>query len=86
MSKKSLGWRVVKDLTRNIVGKFHTVYFNNCFTSVNLMISLKEDQILACESVHANRVGLTKKQKLEREIVQGDMEYRTSYTGIRWLK
>lgn len=44
---KSLGGRVVQDFTRVIVGKFHKVYFDNFFTSIDLMISLKADGILA---------------------------------------
>jgi hypothetical protein len=32
--EKELGPRVVKDFTRNIVGKYHKVYFDNFFSSV----------------------------------------------------
>ena len=34
--EKELGPRVIKDITRNLVGKGHTIYFNNYFNSVPL--------------------------------------------------
>ncbi|XP_051168535.1 piggyBac transposable element-derived protein 4-like [Leptopilina boulardi] len=84
--EKSLGFRVVRDLTRAIVGKFHRVYFDNFFTSIDLIVSLKADGILACGTVRPNRIGLPKKQMSDKKMVRGEMEYRTSYTGVRWLK
>lgn len=61
VKEKSLGGRVVRDLTREIVGKFHKVYFENFFTSIDLMSSLLADGILACGTVRSSRVGLPKK-------------------------
>lgn len=54
----SLGKRVVIDLTRNLVGKYHHVYFDNFFTSIELMEQLLNDGIYACGTVRANRKGL----------------------------
>lgn len=34
--EKNLGVRVVKDLTRRLVGNYHHVYFDHFFTSVDL--------------------------------------------------
>lgn len=47
-TEKELGSRVVRDLTRKLVGNNHHVYFDNFFTSVSLMIALKRKNIFAC--------------------------------------
>jgi hypothetical protein len=39
------GARVVKDLTRNIVGKGYNLYFDNLFNSVGLQKDLQDDVI-----------------------------------------
>ena len=49
--------RVVKDLTRNHVGKHYTVYCDNFFTSVQLFNDLLKDSIYACGTIRSNRVG-----------------------------
>lgn len=85
-SEKQLGARVVKDLTRELVGKNHHVYFDNFFTGVDLMISLKEDQIFACGTVRKNRTRLPKSKIPDKQMKQGDSDYRTSNTGISWIK
>ena len=43
--------RVVRDLTREIVGNFHQVYLHNFFASVDLMISLIADKILVLRTL-----------------------------------
>ncbi|XP_018306394.1 piggyBac transposable element-derived protein 4-like [Mycetomoellerius zeteki] len=84
--EKSLGSRVVKDLTRTIVGDNHRVFFDNFFTSTELMISLKTENIMACGTVRSNRVGLPKTQKKDKDMVRGEHEFRSSYKGLVWLK
>lgn len=81
-SEKQLGERVVKDLTANIIGGNHRVFFDNFFTSLNLMICLKSRNILACGTVKINRVGLPKKQKLGKNMEKGEHEFRTCNQGI----
>ena len=46
--EKHLGQRVVKDLTQHLKGKHHHVYFDNFFTSEQLLRDLAEDDIYAC--------------------------------------
>lgn len=86
ITEKSLGARVVKDLTREIVGRFHQVYFDNFFTTVDLMVALQEDNILAAGTVRKDRVKLPKLQIPDKLLQKGQSEFRTSYTGTRWVK
>jgi hypothetical protein len=72
----TLGKRVVQYLTMNIKGKYHNVYFDNFFTSLELMEELLHDGIYDCGIVRANRKGLDKKLK------KGDSEGRVSTTGV----
>lgn len=73
--EKGLGERVVRDLTRDIWGKFHHVYCDNYFTSLPLFEKLLENQTYACGTIRTNRKGLppavTKaKLKKQGEVVQ----------------
>ena len=56
-SQDGLGMRVVKSLTRHLVGKFHHIYFDNFFSSPKLLHDLLEDGIYACGTVRVNRRG-----------------------------
>ena len=53
--ERRLGARVVKDLTRKIVGKNHHVYCDNFFTSIPLFQDLLHDKIYACGTIRSNR-------------------------------
>ncbi|XP_051174282.1 piggyBac transposable element-derived protein 4-like [Leptopilina boulardi] len=84
--EKQLGARVVKDLTLELKGNNHHVYFDNFFTGVALMVSLKKDKIFACGTVRQNRSRLPKNNIQDKQMIHGDSEFRTSNTGIRWVK
>ncbi|XP_058810396.1 piggyBac transposable element-derived protein 4-like [Phymastichus coffea] len=84
--EKQLGARVVRDLTRDLVGHNHQVYFDNFFTGVELLISLKQDNILACGTVRSNRANLPKSDKSDKKMVIGEYEYKTSTSGLTWIK
>lgn len=85
-AETSLGKRVVIDLTRNLVGKYHHVYFDNFFTSVELMEQLLNDGIYACGTVRANRKGLPTNQINEKLLKKGDSESRLLTNGVAWVK
>ena len=53
----SLGERVVKNLSRALVGKYYTIYCDNYFCSVKLFNDLLKDSIYACGTLRSNRVG-----------------------------
>ena len=84
--EKNLGKRVVEDLTMELVDGNHKVFFDNFFTSVSLMVSLRNNHIYACGTVRRGRSGLPKKEKHDKEMKRGDSDGRTSYLGISWLK
>lgn len=57
VSEHGLGHDVVTRLTRDITGNYFRVYFDNYFTSVQLMVDLLADKIYACGTVGMNRRG-----------------------------
>jgi len=81
-----LGERVIRDLSRDLAHKYYRIYFNNYFSTVDLMSNLLADGILACGTVRINRKDLSKQQQDVKNMSTGDSEFRTSYQGVRWLK
>ena len=55
--EKGLGQRVVKDLTQHLKGKSHHVFFDNFFTSEQLLRDLAQDDIYACGTARKDRKG-----------------------------
>jgi len=85
-SEKLLGARVIKDLTSDLKHLYYEIYFDNYFSSVDLMISLKEDGILACGTVRKDRAKLPQKQQNDKEMENGKYQYKTSFKGLIWVK
>ena len=54
----NLGAKVVKKLSRTLVGKRYHLYFDNFFSSVSLMEDLLEDELYACGTFRKDRRGL----------------------------
>ena len=50
-----LGARVVKDLTKELQGKWHHVYFDNFFTSYSLLRDLEKSRIYGCGTARKDR-------------------------------
>lgn len=84
--EKFLGVRVVKDLTQALQQRNYRVFIDNFFTTVGLMEDLLAVKILACGTVRKDRKGLPKQQKKDKDLSHGDSEYRTSSTGVSWVK
>ena len=55
--ERHLGERVVKDLTRPLIGMNFTIYCDNFFTSAKLFEDLLSDSIYACGTLRSNRLG-----------------------------
>ena len=55
--EKNLGQRVVKDLTHHLKGKHHHVFFDNFFTSEELLRDLAAHNIYACGTARKDRRG-----------------------------
>lgn len=85
-TEKLLGERIVKDLSYDLRHKYYQIFFDNYFTSVNLMSCFLKDKILACGTVRKDRKDLPKVQTADKNFSHGDSEYRTSCTGVVWLK
>lgn len=76
VAEKGLGERVVRDLTREIWGKYHHIYCDNYFTSINLFQDLFDNLTYACGTIRTNRKEIPPaiaKAKLKK---QGDMIQR----------
>ena len=56
-TETGLGARVVKHMTRDLQGKYHHVFFDNYFTSLNLLLDLEKDGIYACGTARKDRRG-----------------------------
>ena len=56
-SETQLGKRVVKDLTKNLVGKHYKYTVITFITSVQLFNDLLKDSIYACGTIQSNQVG-----------------------------
>lgn len=83
---KNLGEKVVNTLTSDLDGKEHTMYFDNYFTSVNLMENLKSRIINACDVVNKTRKYLPSFNKKLKH--RGEYESFVSDTGIsatKWM-
>lgn len=76
----SLGERVVKDLSRALVGKYYTIYCDNYFSSVKLFNDLLKDSIYACGTLRSNRVGYPQEFK---PFVKKGLQERGQYIQIQ---
>ncbi|KAL3225327.1 hypothetical protein MRX96_025862 [Rhipicephalus microplus] len=56
--QKELGAQVVRKLCHDLVGQQHRVFFDNYFTSYNLLKDLLHDRIYACGTVNSSRKNL----------------------------
>ena len=56
--EQGLGHRVVRNLTRPLVGKNHHVFVDNFFNSLALTEDLLRDQIYICGTIRGNRQGI----------------------------
>ena len=54
--EKGLGARVVKELTRSLVGKNYHIFCDNFFSGVDLFADLQKDGIYACGTLRSNRL------------------------------
>ena len=55
--EKGLGEGVVRRLTHNILNRNHQVYFDNFFTSINLLVYLLKNGTYASGTLRTNRLG-----------------------------
>ena len=61
--EKGLGMRVVKELTSELKGKNHHVFFDNYFTNYDLLADLVKDGIYSCGTARKDRRGFPEELK-----------------------
>ncbi|XP_022906716.2 piggyBac transposable element-derived protein 3-like [Onthophagus taurus] len=83
--QKNLGENVVKRLVEEYQGYNYTVYFDNYFTSYNLMEDLKSANINACGTVNKKRINLPH-FKDDKKMTRGEHEWYASGTiiAMKW--
>ena len=75
-----LGARVVKELTSDMQGKYHHIYFDNFFTSQDLLLDLVAKGIYACGTARTNRKGFPQLLK-DAKLKERYHMYPQSHTG-----
>ncbi|XP_050305079.1 piggyBac transposable element-derived protein 4-like [Anthonomus grandis grandis] len=86
MTEKSLGGRVVRDLTRDLVGKGYEIYIDNYFNSVELQKQLQTEMIYACGTVRKDRKNLPTDLLDDKQLTRGEFDWRVSTDGLTFLK
>lgn len=84
--ERNLGSRVVKDLTRPLIGNYHRVFFDNYFNDVQLQKDLLRDNIYACGTIRKGRKLEPKDLKDDKVMKRGDADWRITKGGIFYLK
>lgn len=78
--EQNLGYRLVRDLTRNFTGKNHHVFRDNLFSNVKLAEDLLDENIYSCATTRANRKDFPKELALTNPQVkclkQGESLFR----------
>lgn len=82
--ENNLGARVVKDLTRQLVGKYYIIFCDNFFSSLPLFKDLLSDGIYACGTIKGGRRGLPKPSD-SRKRKRGDTIAKSSYNGLSFV-
>ncbi|XP_060777628.1 piggyBac transposable element-derived protein 4-like [Neoarius graeffei] len=74
----NLAHRIVTDLASPYYGSHLSVYMDNFYTSVPLLVYLKARGIQACGTVRANRRGLPKTKELSKQAGMARHQYRVA--------
>lgn len=82
-----LGESVVLQLCAPLAKKGIEVYFDNFFTSLNLMHILQENEIMACGTIRSNRKHMPKNFPADKIMKRGDISYFTSdsISVVKWM-
>lgn len=83
--ERNLGSRVVKTLSANLVNKNHKMFFDNFFSSPQLMKDLLDKQLYACGTINSNRKHMPK-FKDDKELKRGQYEWFSSNDGLTAVK
>ena len=77
---------VVLQLTRKIKERNIRLFTDNFYTSPSLFMTLKNDGIYACGTVRANRKGMPRDFKSDKEMKRGDADFRHTHGlyAVKW--
>ena len=79
--ENGLGYAVVTDLCRSIYGKYHKIYFDNFFTSLDLIEDLYSNKTLSCGTVRAGRKNFPK--ELFNKETTKNMAIEVTWIGVQ---
>lgn len=82
----TLGERVVLHLTEEEWGKKKFIYFDNYYTTLNLLEVLHGHDVFACGTIRNNRKGLPKNIKSDKMLKRGEADIMISNTNITYCK
>lgn len=85
LPEKDLGRRVVNDLTKELKN-YHRIYFDNYFTSVPLLIDLKQKNLNACGTLKKGKKFLPNDFIDDKKLHRGECDWRMTDDGLLCLK
>lgn len=85
-AEKNLATRVVKDLTTTITGHNHKVFFDNFFSSVELVKDLQGQKIQACGTICKDRKHLPSRVVQKNLKHRGDSYWMSTTPGLSVVK
>ncbi|GFY50799.1 piggyBac transposable element-derived protein 4 [Trichonephila inaurata madagascariensis] len=74
--ERNLGERVIRNLSQKLLGKNHVLFFDNYFTSYDLLKHLETQNITACGTVNMSR------KKLPKNLLGGQKMKQETLTGV----
>lgn len=83
---KDLGGSVVRKLTNDLQGGAHKIFFDNYFTSYDLIKDLKDQSLDSCGTVRKNREKFPTQLKGDQSMKRGDLDWSISEDGIAAIK
>ena len=85
-AEKNLGARVVKELSTDLIGKGHYLYFDNFFNSIELQKQLQKQCIYACGTARKGRKDSPLDIKDDKDMQRGESDWRVSKDGLVYMK
>ncbi|GFU54491.1 piggyBac transposable element-derived protein 4 [Trichonephila clavipes] len=84
--ERNLGERVIRNLSQKLLGKNHVLFFDNYFTSYDLLKHLETQNIIACGTMNMSRKNLPKNLLEDKKMKRGDFDWSVSNDDIACIK
>ncbi|GFU43616.1 piggyBac transposable element-derived protein 4 [Trichonephila clavipes] len=72
--ERNLGERIIRNLSQKLLGKTHVLFFDNYFTSNDLLKHLETQNITACGTVNMSKRNLPKYLLKDKKMKRGDFD------------